>query len=379
MNGNRHAGAVHVHFSFGRVGDRLAARFARVLLCVPLADRPPDESHDYRLEAQNVELCAQPFYETSLGGLPHVVAITRAYAQACRSADAVFIRGMVPYVGHLYALAWRYRRRPCHWIVGNPVALLRTHRRAGFLKDTGSYVYAWQDRLLTRWGRWAAGGSFVCNGRELGAVFPSPRTHVTVSSTVVDDEFYTRADTCQHDPVQILFIGFPRPEKGLQYLIRALPLLRTPRRCVLTIVGAAEQFHRYREELERLAQELRRTEDVQWVGYVPYGPAMFRYLREADLLVLPTLSEGTPRVLVEARANSLPIVATNVGGIPTSVTDGHDGLLVPPKDPAALAAAIDRIVGDGELRRTLIHNGLATARRLTVDHFVDFVVRVLEE
>jgi len=95
--------------------------------------------------------------------------------------------------------------------------------------------------------------------------------------------------------------------------------------------------------------------------------------------VLPTLSEGTPRVLVEARANSLPVVATNVGGIPTSVTDGVDGLLVPPKNVDALADAITRIVNDGELRRALIHNGLRSARSLTVDRFADLVVGVLRE
>ena len=115
---------VFIHLSFGRVIDHLAARCRRVLLCVPLAEQSPDESRDYRLEAQNIELIPQPFYTTALGGLPHPVALTRAFARACRDADALFIRGLVPYIGLLYTLAWRYRRRPCHWIVGNPVALL---------------------------------------------------------------------------------------------------------------------------------------------------------------------------------------------------------------------------------------------------------------
>ena len=87
-----------------------------------------------------------------------------------------------------------------------------------------------------------------------------------------------------------------------------------------------------------------------------------------------SLSEGTPRVLVEARARSLPVVATNVGGIPSSVTDGEDGLLVPPRDPAAIARGISRIVGDEDLRTQLIRNGLERVKACTVGRFVDLAV-----
>lgn len=379
MHGSHHAGTTYLHLSFGRVVDRLAARAARTLLCIPIDFGPPPESRDYALTVRNIELIPQPFYTTTLAALPYLVPVCRSYARVCRRADRIFVRGMIPYVACFYALAARYRRRPCHWIVGNPLALLQTHRRAGLIKDAVSWLYAWQDRFFTRLGRGLTGGALVCNGDELGGVFRSPRTHVTVSSTVTDNEFFEREDTCQGPVVRILFIGIIRPEKGLQYLIEALPRLTSRVPVELAVVGATDQFHGYAAELREIAERLGVADRVRWLGYRTYGPEMVAELRAADVLVLPTLSEGTPRVLVEARANSLPIVATRVGGIPTSVTDGHDGLLVPPKDPAALAAAIDRIITDGNLRRALIRNGLATARQLTVDRFVDKVVRVLEE
>jgi glycosyltransferase involved in cell wall biosynthesis len=379
MYGVRRDGRIYLHLSFGRVVDELAARYAKTILCLPMAADPDDESRDYALAATNVELVPQPFYATSLGALRHALGVCRAYARVCRAADLLFVRGMLPYVAPFYALARRYGRRPCHWIVGNPVALLRSHRRAGWLRDAFSLAYAVQDRWFTRLGRWLTDGALVCNGGELGAVFRSPRTWVTVSSTISADDIHERADTCQGEGTQLLFVGFPRPEKGLQYLIEALPRIRRACSCTLTIVGAAEQFRAYRAELERLAERLGVAERICWVGYVAYGPALFRYLRNADILVLPTLSEGTPRVLVEARANGLPVIATNVGGIPTSVSDGHDGLLVPPKEPQAIAAAIERLVTDGELRRTLIRNGLASARRMTVARFVNLVADVLED
>ena len=71
--------------------------------------------------------------------------------------------------------------------------------------------------------------------------------------------------------------------------------------------------------------------------------------------------------------------ASNVGGIPTSVTDGVDGLLVPARDPDRLAEAIDRVVSDSDLRRSLIRAGLQSARGMTVESFAEMVLGVLME
>src|SRR6185295_17890657 len=90
--------------------------------------------------------------------------------------------------------------------------------------------------------------------------------------------------------------------------------------------------------------------DIELRGMLPFGEELFELYRTSDVYVLPSLSEGTPRTAVEARAFGCPVVATNVGGIPTSISDGVDGLLVPPRDPAALAAAIDRLLSDEALR-----------------------------
>jgi glycosyltransferase involved in cell wall biosynthesis len=94
--------------------------------------------------------------------------------------------------------------------------------------------------------------------------------------------------------------------------------------------------------------------------------------------VLPSRSEGTPRVLVEARAFGCPVVATTAGGIPTSVTDGVDGLLVAPEDPDALADAILQVIQDGELRARLVAAGRERAAGHTAEAFTRILVEELE-
>lgn len=83
---------------------------------------------------------------------------------------------------------------------------------------------------------------------------------------------------------------------------------------------------------------------------VPYDqmPAVYAAM---DVLVLPSHSEGLPRVLLEAGAAGVPVIATNVGGIPDVVREGETGLLCPPRDPAALAASIDSLFTDYDPRR----------------------------
>jgi glycosyltransferase involved in cell wall biosynthesis len=73
-------------------------------------------------------------------------------------------------------------------------------------------------------------------------------------------------------------------------------------------------------------------------------------LRAADVFVLPAISEGLPMALLEAMAYGLAIVATEVGGVPDVVSDDSQGLLVPPRDPVALAAALGRIGEDVAMR-----------------------------
>jgi glycosyltransferase involved in cell wall biosynthesis len=93
--------------------------------------------------------------------------------------------------------------------------------------------------------------------------------------------------------------------------------------------------------LERLAADLGVA--VTFLGFRPDGPALVGGL---DLLVIPSLTEGTPLVLLEGAAAGVPLVATAVGGIPEQVRDGIEGVLVPPGDDRALADACRRILTD---------------------------------
>ena len=103
------------------------------------------------------------------------------------------------------------------------------------------------------------------------------------------------------------------------------------------------------------------------LGYVPFGPDLLGLYRDAHAFVHVSLTEGAPQVLVEALASGTPIVATDVGGVRAALDGGGAGLLVPPSDAEALAAAVLRLADDSALRSRLIAHGLELARTRTLE------------
>ena len=115
-----------------------------------------------------------------------------------------------------------------------------------------------------------------------------------------------------------------------------------------------------------LIAELELEDAVVFAGQRPNIPAI---MRAVDMLLLPSWEEPFGRVVVEGMAAGRPVIATSVGGPAQTITDGLDGLLAPPKDPQAWAAAINRLLDDPQLARRIGENARAAAERFSVARF----------
>lgn len=150
----------------------------------------------------------------------------------------------------------------------------------------------------------------------------------------------------------VLFVGQVGRRKGVLDLLEALrAVLDRGTEVTLTITGPAQLEGELGAALEaraRLGLESR----VELTGPLT-GEALYDRFRAADLFALPSHNEGIPAVLYEAGAFGLPVLTTPVGAIPDLVRDGVTGVLVPPGDVAALAAALERLAGDAALRGRL--------------------------
>ena len=152
-------------------------------------------------------------------------------------------------------------------------------------------------------------------------------------------------------PLRVLFVGRLERVKDLETMLEALHLAAGPRRrFVLRLVGSGDAG--YTALLRARVHELGLAHSVEFAGPVAHGPDLYRQYQQAHLLALSSRSEGIPKVVIEAMAHGLPVIATRVGGLP-GVLPPDAGILVPPADPAALSTALLRIHGSPGLARRM--------------------------
>jgi glycogen synthase len=187
---------------------------------------------------------------------------------------------------------------------------------------------------------------------------------VTIPSGV-EPELFGSAHDLAPSP---LLRGIPRPivmylgrlarQKDVPTLVRAFGRLEEP--ASLVIIGDGPDRPRVDAAVGDLREAAR--SQVHRFGFRPHQevPAL---LAAADVLVLPSIYEEMGSILAEALQAGVPVVASRVGGIPTVVADGTTGLLVPPEDPDALAAAISRLITDPGLRDDMARHSRQRAKR----------------
>ena len=165
-------------------------------------------------------------------------------------------------------------------------------------------------------------------------------------------------------------VGRLYPEKGYDDLIRAIALLKqdfSPILCVIAGHGPDQ------ERLQALIDDLDLSREVRLLGRRQDVPAVIRGL---DVAVLSSKHEGSPLAVMEYMAGAAAIAATAVGGVSELIEDGVHGLLVKPGDPAELAAAIGRLLGDRPLASRL---GQAARERQLANFDLDVMVSRLED
>ncbi len=151
------------------------------------------------------------------------------------------------------------------------------------------------------------------------------------------EHFHLRQVVSKDRPLRILYVGGVGPAKGLDVLLEALQLLNQEGTDFSVTLAVKVPLTSFQEaELEKLPE----NRSLRVLVGKPLHPDLIDRYRLADVLVVPSFSEGFPRVIYEGGSQSIALVATQVGSIPDLLRNDHDGILIPSGNPAALAYAI---------------------------------------
>lgn len=176
------------------------------------------------------------------------------------------------------------------------------------------------------------------------------------------------------DTPRILFVGrFNEPRKGFKYLLRAMPLVHQQFPNARLVVAGGAKPDQFEGLMERYG-----VRNVDFVGLA--SPAdLPRYYASCELFCAPSISgESFGIVLLEAMAAGRPVIAGDIPGYRSVMTNGHEGLLVPPKNPQSLALGIVRLLADSGTRERMAAAGLETARRYDWPEIAQRVLAVYE-
>jgi glycosyltransferase involved in cell wall biosynthesis len=352
--------------SFARYVDSLAPYFDEVILCVPVLPEPRGAGTAIR--AANVSLASLPPFDGPVQFYPRVPFMLPRFFRFVRAVDVVHYRVPTPAAAFVAPFARLFRRPEFLLVVGDLEALLPSMPYLGMKRRLWSAYTRFEERTIQRLVNRAL---TFANGDALAAKHARGGAEVVTTRTTTIDAaaIATRRDTCGAARVRLLTVSRIDPRKGLQVLPQVVKMLvdagiDAQIDIVGPVVGAPGEVER--EAITASARALGIADRVVLLGPVPLGDLLPRYAAY-DIFVLPTLpGEGIPRVLLEAMASGMPVVATRVSGIPSLITDEVNGLLV---DPAAdsVGVAVLRVIHDSQLRRSLIANGYRSAASHTLE------------
>lgn len=203
---------------------------------------------------------------------------------------------------------------------------------------------------------------------------------VVNTTTLHQNDFFERLDTCSGEEIFLLYTGRIDLAKGLNELMDAfIEMRKKGYNIFLTLVGWEDDPLK---PVERMLKEKALKNQVdEWVsfpGKVSVGEMLFNYYRNSDIYLIPTYHEGFPRTIWEAMANSIPVICTPVGSIPYFLKDNEEVLMIPPKNVSAIVEAISKIISQPDLRQKLIKNAFQRVQEMKLDVQAKKIIQHIE-
>ncbi len=330
-------------------------------------------NQDFEIKVNNVYPLPFPF--SYIGGLRNSLRIFSVLKKIERENDLLIVQ--LPFIGFL-SLFFIKKPTVYHLCANVLTASVNPFKYKGLkllLSKSFANIMHWCFLLIFKRDR----TKVITNGSELAELYGQFSPTLAVSSSILESEIIQDHQVLKRkdeDVFNLLFIGRPSKEKGFHTLINAfLKLVKEGSKISLTLMGVSKVSLAHIIDFKIPEKQL---ELITFYDFVSWGDEFKSIVRSSHALAMCSVSEGTPRVLIESRALGCPVIATRVGGIPATIEDGVSGILIKPEDYNELAESIVRLY-DESFRQSLIVNGLRSVKNHTLEKFSNFFLETLNE
>jgi len=356
--------------------DELAKNFDKLIL---LNFETPNKGaeQDYLLQSANIQWVNLGYNRGYFDFLRKRKRIKEICAQWSNKADFLLIRGFTPFQNRIWKQL-KVNKSKSYLLVRS----LKQPRVLSWNNPFSWISYLANKRLEKRFNEILKSVDFLfTNSKEVQASIKKLHNidaHFATTNVLRGGDFTFDFKSWDAN-FNLLFVGRIHPLKGVKELIDAFIKLqkRNPSiKLVLNLVGEGEA--QFKDELVQKLQDQGMVNQVVFHGRISFGPQLFDLYKAAHGFVLPSYTEGFPRVVWEAALFSTPIIVTDVGGIPAVIENEKHAVLIPPRDSEALYDALHHMINSKHKFEIIAREAFELALNNTVEKGVEVVYKQLQ-
>lgn len=342
--------------------------YKQIYLISPVNRSSGQEVNSYsKLDESFITILELPYIDNYFKAYKYFFNYIRLYSSIRNlEFDTVYSRFPNPF-GWLQMFYYN-EDRVVHY-VGDPIdTVLKNSKINPFIKYTKVFLFI-PEYVLFLLSSLKADKVFT-NGHHIANKLKKLRINAKplISTTLTEEDLFNKDSTISinNNCIKLLYVGYLRKAKGVDILINALNILnrKYPNKFSLTIVGSGEEA----ENLIQLASKY--NVKVEFTGHIDDREQLNSVMRKHDIFCFASLSEGSPRVILEALASGLFVITTPVGSLPYVFKENIDLLYFDFNNAISLSNQVLRICGDVNLQRKLRSNIKEKIKTFKIDNFI---------
>lgn len=312
---------------------------------------------------ENVSVYELPAARSYVSAIKHFFSYLKGY-RSITGVTTYYSRYPTPF-GWLQKIYGKNKERIIHY-VGDPADVTKNNPSFNKLKKIILLSGFSLEVVLYRWA--CKGAKVYTNGHHLAEKLQKKKIPAIplISSTLNDSDFHFAEKTISPENANFIYLGYLRTAKGVETVIKAFALYNKKYpNSTFTIIGSGE----LEDYLKNIVTE-NHIDNVRFLGHIDQRKKLNKELRTADIFLFASLSEGSPRVILEAMANGLAVISTPVGSLPTTFTNKEDILFADFNSPEEFFKAMIFLAGDNTVYNNIRISSFKKAQSHTITKFI---------